>query len=340
MKKYPFTEKIIDQFFEGSLSEEQHLEVLKWFSSIPEAEQMEFMEAHIKVLDTSGFEEVSTPSDYDFNSLVAKIEERSASRRRLYNLTLHVAASILPFVFCWFLFQQTSTTKKSVVVNRVAKIRLIRLKNPLQVTRTVQLSDLSTVDLYPGSTLQYPEKFSTLKRDVQLEGKAFFNIKHENARAFIVQTGILKTVVLGTSFWVDATLNGKSIEVKVKTGKVGLISAHQPTVFLLPSERAVFDLSAGILAKVKPLKVKVPVRKTDGEAPTAIVFNNTPLKQVAKILSESFGKTISVQESIGEDFTVSLTTKGKPITTILQEIKSQIPIDYEIEGSNIFIKQQ
>ncbi len=338
MKKHPFTDKIIHDFFKGILPEEQHHEVIKWFSSISEAEQRRFMDANLQALENSSFDD-TTPNT-GFESLANRIEERSASRRRSFALALRIAASLFFFVFCWFLFQQTTVPTKPERAGTIAKFRLIRLNNPLTVVSTIQLPDSSTVDLYPGATLQYPQKFSSLKRDVQLEGKAFFSIKHQKSRPFTVQTGMLKTIVLGTSFWVDATKNNKVISVKVKTGKVGLVSGDQPTVFLLPSERAVFDVLSGVLAKVKPAKVIKAITQIKSEAPTAIVFNNTPLQQVAIVLSESFGKSILVQESLGADLTISLTTKGKSITAILQEIKLQIPIDYEIENNSIFIKKQ
>src|SRR5690606_4549797 len=72
------------------------------------------------------------------------------------------------------------------------------------VHQFIKLPDGSTVLLNTGSTLDFPEAFDAQTREVRLSGEAFFNIREDQARPFVVHTGALKTTVLGTSFNVKA----------------------------------------------------------------------------------------------------------------------------------------
>jgi ferric-dicitrate binding protein FerR (iron transport regulator) len=146
--------------------------------------------------------------------------------------------------------------------------------------------------------------------------------------------------VLGTSFWIDAGKGAKKISVKVKTGKVGVVHGHQPAIFLFPSETAVFNTISGVLAKVKQPVSRTAHLSTSEDAPAALVFNETPLKQVINALAENFKLSISMQDSIDTDLPVSLNTKGKTVPEILQQIKSQTHIDYAIKDKKIIIRKQ
>jgi transmembrane sensor len=340
MKEHPFTEKIIAQFFEGTLPEGLHLEVLNWFSSLPEAEQMEFMELHLSLAETIETDGTPPPAA-GFRNIERQILDREPSRQKARVWAIRIAASLLPLLLIYFFSRQGNVTQKTIsAVHLSAAAKMILIGNPLNRISRIQLPDSSTVSLYPGAMLNYPEGLKGNKREVVLSGKAFFSIKHNAARPFTVQTGTITTVVLGTSFWVDATKGAKTISIKVKTGKVGVLQADQPALFLLPSEKAVFNRLSGILVKVKqhtPEKIR---RSPADNSPAALVFNRTPLKQVTKVLAENFSTQIILQESIDAELPVSLSTKGKTIAEVLEEIKSQIPIVYEIKDKQINIRKQ
>lgn len=50
------------------------------------------------------------------------------------------------------------------------------------------LEDSTTVVLYPGSELQFPEFFSLDERSVMLLGEGYFNVKRDSTRPFTVNT--------------------------------------------------------------------------------------------------------------------------------------------------------
>ncbi|HSY77023.1 MAG TPA: FecR family protein [Bacteroidia bacterium] len=82
------------------------------------------------------------------------------------------------------------------------------------------LSDGSTVELLPKSTLSYPEKFNSFKRDVILNGEANFNIAKDVAKPFSVYSPSVLITVLGTRFTVNSYGANNATKVILHEGRV------------------------------------------------------------------------------------------------------------------------
>lgn len=63
------------------------------------------------------------------------------------------------------------------------------------------------------------------KRQVTLDGEAFFEVRKADGKTFTIQSGEASTTVLGTSFNMQAYPEESGVEVTVKTGKVELKAA-------------------------------------------------------------------------------------------------------------------
>lgn len=88
----------------------------------------------------------------------------------------------------------------------------------------VSLPDGSQVILSPGSTLRYAvSAFGTaVRREVRLEGEAYFGVDHDARRPFIVRAGDLIVEDLGTQFMVRAYPEDSYGRVIVRRGLVRL----------------------------------------------------------------------------------------------------------------------
>ncbi len=89
------------------------------------------------------------------------------------------------------------------------------------------LSDSTQVFLNASSTINYPERFDEKKREVYLNGEAYFDVKHADKIPFVIHTGEITTVVLGTAFNVKAYEGQQHITVSVKRGKVQVMKSDQ-----------------------------------------------------------------------------------------------------------------
>ena len=144
------------------------------------------------------------------------------------------------------------------------------------------LPDSTQVTLADGATLRY-RNFDA-DRKVEMTGKIYFDVARDESRPFEVSTGNAYIKVLGTRFQVDASASRKSVTVYVESGKVLFArdAAAEGTV-----------LEKGMGATLPDGK-QTPVLDTRDKLNSlawqrgTFIFNDTPLKEVLKILSEHY----------------------------------------------------
>ena len=86
--------------------------------------------------------------------------------------------------------------------------------------KVIELSDGSVIHINKKSKLYYPKNFNTNDRTVELEGEAFFDIKKNPQKPFIIKVRNMEIKVLGTSFNVNTNFDNEKVEVFVENGKV------------------------------------------------------------------------------------------------------------------------
>lgn len=329
------------RFFQNTLGETQHQQILDWLSSCTEEEQENFFRAHLDYLDQQPISEES-PAESGFDALRATILRRERVKKNFKTWSIRIAAVLFPFLMVWGLFLQPEPELKTALQTASIPVaKNIEMNNYGKQKKEITLPDASVVTLYPGASLRYAAHFVQQKRELNLRGKAFFKVKHDANHPFIVYSGPVQTVVLGTSFWVDAHPSGAKVRVTVKTGKVGVKTARNSTVFLLPEEQAVFIKSEGTIAKITPSK---KIQKSEGQHliksdKLSLAFNETPLSQVVALLKEQFKLEIYLDDESFASVRITLNTRGKSLENILEEIKAQAPVQYERKAQEIHIKE-
>ncbi len=173
------------------------------------------------------------------------------------------------------------------------------LENTNQTTlpQKISLEDGSSVTLYPKSSLRYPHHFNASRREVYLNGKAFFDIAKNPQKPFWVYTHHISTQVLGTSFMVNSFADAQEAKVEVKTGKVSVYTRKDlekaketqqnvmAGVVLTPNQQAAFSKNEERL-----FKSIVDAPEAVVEAPKKeFIFEETPVSQVFKFLEKMYG---------------------------------------------------
>lgn len=115
------------------------------------------------------------------------------------------------------------------------------------------LEDGSCIWLNSASELRYPIHFGKDKRQVWLEGEAYFEIAHNARCPFVVKTAKQDVTVLGTSFDVTAYKDEKNVYTTLLDGSVRVDTKEKQQV-LIPGEQAVFD---GEAINVKEVNAKL-----------------------------------------------------------------------------------
>jgi transmembrane sensor len=105
------------------------------------------------------------------------------------------------------------------------------IENNAENVRTVTLPDGSTVGLFAQSSIRYLKEFTASSREIQLRGKAFFEVRKDPSRPFSVYAGGTRTTALGTSFTIDTRAQAYKTTVRLHTGKVVVASANMTAAF-------------------------------------------------------------------------------------------------------------
>lgn len=111
----------------------------------------------------------------------------------------------------------------------------------LTVPRTLeyhlQLPDGSVVWLNSASSLRFPNRFTSDRREVYLEsGEAYFEVKKNDTAPFTVHTSQGEIRVLGTTFNIHA-YDPKQVRTTLATGSI-LVQHQNISVELIPSQQA------------------------------------------------------------------------------------------------------
>jgi transmembrane sensor len=172
-------------------------------------------------------------------------------------------------------------------VRRIQSIEPSVVVTALGEKKQIKLGDGTIVWLNAASKLRYPAQFSGKTREVMLEGEAFFDVAKNADMPFVINSGTLKTTVLGTSFNVRAYQEDKTMTVAVVTGNVK-VSSPDSELHLQPNQQAIFNKEVHKLYK----KQDVPAIEMASWRAGGLQFRNTTFSEVAAVLRRSRGVKI------------------------------------------------
>jgi ferric-dicitrate binding protein FerR (iron transport regulator) len=209
------------------------------------------------------------------------------------------------------------------------------------------LEDGTRITLKHGGVLDYPRHFGKAKREVHLDGEAFFEVSKDSKRPFFVYNNNLVTEVLGTSFNVKAVRNG--VEVAVSTGRVAVyendnkipLSPREKLengVIVTPNQKVTYYEQARHFV-TSIVDTPMPVPSIDEKKdPINFVYDDMPLSTVLASIEKAYNIEIVLEnESLKNcPFTGDLTKPS--LYTKLEFICQALGASYEIKGTKILLK--
>lgn len=103
----------------------------------------------------------------------------------------------------------------------------------------IALPDGTEVWLHTNTSLTYDTDYKLANRVVNVEGEAYFDVVHDPAKPFIVQTEGMKVIVHGTKFNVESFSHSNITVVSLLEGSVEL-ETEKESKMLRPGELATF----------------------------------------------------------------------------------------------------
>lgn len=216
----------------------------------------------------------------------------------------------------------------------------VEQRNPGGAPVRYLLPDSTEVHLAAGSQLRYPAQFSGNKREVFLEGEAFFDVKQDAKKPFIIQTGDVYTEVLGTSFRITA-FKTVPLEVAVASGKVQVTDHQKGQLAVLTKGRKVsYNAASGVVEQlaVDPASLE---KWTTGE----VYFEEARMDRIADELQRIYGVNIRFQQPALATGSVSAAfSAAEPLESVMQMLafvgKFQYRYDSEKKLYTLYVKNQ
>lgn len=327
---------LLRKFYEGKCSSEEAAEVLQWFKEGEKEETLRQLSAYWEELP-----DATQHINHNASSILQNIHARIKDEEAIHTLTrpsstkhgipswLKVAAIVfICFGLSWSAYMWIANPgiePPATMVNReVDKGQKL----------TMMLSDGSKVTLNAESRLSYPANFDPDKREVILEGEAFFEVARDENRPFSIVTKDIKTTVLGTSFNIKAYKDDSTVSVAVATGKVKVNrpSDIHHTYFLEPG-KALFYQQKQNSFTVNAYDAQELMAWKEG----VLVFKDATLQEVKQMLERWYGVHISIAGKPQDNWQYSGVFDQQSLENILLSISYVKHFSYDIDDKEITI---
>lgn len=198
------------------------------------------------------------------------------------------------------------------------------------------LPDNTIVYLNAGSQLKYTVEGLKGKREVFLEGEAWFDVTKNEKKPFVVHTPFYEINVTGTQLNVKAYKTDAEIVTTVEQGSVQITSGDNlklaQTTILQSGEQLVYNTQSKTI-NVKDVETRVFTAWKDNK----LIFINMNLKELIVILERKYGVDIQVANNLILNYHYDGTIKDETILEVLDLLKETLPVKYRIEGQTIII---
>jgi transmembrane sensor len=200
---------------------------------------------------------------------------------------------------------------------------------------SVMLPDSSMIVLGPRSELRVDAGFGESRRSMELEGEAYFNVRHDDARPFVVRAGRAVIRDVGTVFTVRNDRQGRT-RVVVTEGAVlmqGTADTAAQGVILHPGDVGTLAAGTGVVAQ-RGQATPEDLAWTRGE----LVFRAAPLSEVAEALERWYGVTLRFPDTSTARLRFYGDFRGDPLESVLRQIALSFGANIERRGDTVIFR--
>jgi transmembrane sensor len=238
-------------------------------------------------------------------------KKKSGSIRSLNYRLIWIAAVIFGVIFSGVLF--------NIFIERYTTETYTTKTSPADIT----LPDGSKVSINRYSTLTWPKQFPEGLRRVTLEGEAFFDVRPNKERPFVVDVNDVIVRVTGTSFHVSAYRKNKTIEVIVTSGAVKLNKSalSKDGVSLKAGQKGIYDQSDKTIKKRQNTDMNYLAWKTK-----ILTFRNQPFIKVVETMNKVYDKKIIIENKNLEECLITVRFEQQSLKSVLEVLRNTLNI--------------
>ena len=316
-----YLSELIHRYFNQRHAAETESEIQKWLISKRNEEQKD------KVLFDIWKKIKSNPNAEVYRSLDVVQQKLNMKRRRKIlwqNPVLKIAAVLLPFIFvaCLYLYYDRNYGTVEITTAQGEQ-------------KEITLPDSSVVWMNACSKITFSKKFSADKREITLLGEAFFSVKKDRSRRFIVATNDMAVTVFGTQFNVKCYPDDQIASTTLKSGKVE-VTLNNKDYILKPDQELLYNREEKNLVLQDASESSLSWREG------ILNFSNMTLSEIVKNIERQYRVDFKYNpvDYSNDNYSVKFTNKDsiEDIMQVLQDVVGGF--SYSIKNKVITLKKQ
>ena len=190
---------------------------------------------------------------------------------------------------------------------------------------TLSLEDGTIIRMNSKSELLFPGRFTSEKRQVRLSGEAFFHVKSNPQKPFIVLLDGISVEVTGTSFNVQAYPEENEINIALAEGRIRILQEDKVLASLQPQELFTYHKNTE----------EFQVGTADISASTdwmsdVFIFRNEPIENIIQKLSRWYNVSIEVDEDIRQTRYTGILSKKQSLAETLDALRLTNELDFSL----------
>lgn len=266
-------------------------------------------------------------------------DEKPVQRTRWVVYRWVAAAVVVLMGSLAWLFWPTAAPYEQLVLAKKLQEYHNQGSKPMLVT----LPDGSSVLLHPNSRLSYAPEFVADRREVFLDGEAFFEVAKDAHRPFMVYANEIVTKVIGTSFTIRAPHGAQDAEVIVRTGKVSVyrwkdvkeIIPNQPIhgVVVTQNQQLKLQTAQGQFTK-SIIQQPVLLKQTH---PFSFDYQDESAKTIFEEIQRAYGVSIYFDEELMAHCPVTASLNDEPLYGKIALVCQAIEAQYEVLDGDIVV---
>ncbi len=324
--------QVLKRYLEGNEKDGDKEKILDWFSDLRyEGDLREqyhrYWNEMVHMPDIKGYDG-SMILDKLYHKI--KLEESNTLQEkriitRFINILSRVAAILFIPLITFLLIYRNN------FIPATGETSYSEIYSPLGTRTMFYLPDGSNGWLNGGSYLEFPTEFKGKSREVVLRGEAYFDVKSNPKKPFIVSGKNIEVVSCGTSFNILAYPDDRIIKVTLESGNIKVMRKHDGRIknfkTIKPDQMYIYDLKTSSY-KIIPVDANKITSWKEGK----LVFRNDPFKEVVRKINRWYNVNIIIKDEILESYTYLATFEDETLDEILKLLKLSAPIEYKNIG--------
>lgn len=345
-KKKPLS--LIQRLINNQISKEEFDELLQ---GMDDKKTKELFENELKDHFEEILEKHKNDSEFNINEvqpgLINHIKDKPSQNFFSRNLSkkntyFKLAATILLLAISmaalWTVYlQQLNNEPIAVNPPQIEKSTFIEKSTPRGTMNTFTLDDGSIAHLNADSKIVYPENFALNDREVNLSGQAYFDVKPDETRPFMINANDLLVEVVGTSFDIKAYENESKTSITVESGKVKIHSdkVDGAPVELVKNQQLIYD----------KIDSSFTISEVDSSDEMAwrygiLRFHKTPVAEVEGMLERWYNVEIHVEDTAIYQQKITGVHKNESLISVLKTLHYALNINYKVENNVVTLKKK